>query len=49
MGYTTDLQDMKSIGINQAEPIKGDASTSQQIKSSRVEYLIREVLQIVGS
>lgn len=32
MGYTADLQDMKTIGINQAEPIKEDAATSQQIK-----------------
>lgn len=49
MGHTTDEQDMKAIGINQAGPIRGYASRSQWIPSSRIEYLFREVLQIVGS
>lgn len=35
------------MGIHQVAPIREDASRSQWIKSSRVEYLIREVLQMV--
>lgn len=40
---------MKTIGIDQAGPIREDASKSQWIKSSRVEYSIIKVPQIIGS
>lgn len=39
MGQTTDQQDEKIIGIHQAGSVGDDASRSQCVKSSEVEYL----------
>ena len=49
MGQTTDQQDEKIIGIHQAGSVGEDASRSQWVKSSKVEYFIREVLHKHGS
>ena len=49
MGQTTDEKGVKKMGIHQAGSIREDTSRSQWVKSSRAEYLIRQVLQIDGS